>query len=536
MAEVKKEPNNPVTEDKKEPPTPMAEVKTEPPKPAAETKAEPPKPAAEAKTEPPKPAAETKAEPPKPTAETKTEPPKPAAEAKKAPVKPAAEAKKAPAKPAAEAKKAPAKPAAKAKTEPKKPAKKKPKKPAKPVPPPPTPEEIRAHAQLEIEGADLALDFRDQANYYRKAAALLKTIPADANSEEGPDDAAQAEEYLRKADEIQENGFRDAYTLATAAMEQATHADEYYEAATALRRISEYRDAAQLAEECEHRFHRLNHRKPTGLLLGVLVLLLVAAVVVVAQTPFGKYQRGRMYLSRARYANAIVLFSELDNYRDSQELEMESRYQQAIRHMEHGRYAKAIHHFRKLEDYQDSLYQKAVAEQEILRAAYPGTTVPFGQTDWIVLDSDGKSALLLQKEIIPEAHPYHEKADRPDWKTSGAKTWLNETYRAEAFSAVEQGLLLPQPAAEDDSAVFLLSVDEAEKYGKYLAPEEPTSAKGRKKKDVPQRENWWLRTPGTARNAVAFVSPDGKVMPFGYLPDSTEIFLRPAIRVSLIRF
>lgn len=131
-------------------------------------------------------------------------------------------------------------------------AKKKPKKKAPPVL---TPEELRASAQKQVAGAVLALDFRDQANYYQKAAALLQSIPDDDAS------AALAREYLHQAEEISVSGYQTAYEQAVACKEHACKADDFYQAANAFRKIEEYQDASKLADECEKRYAALSHRK-----------------------------------------------------------------------------------------------------------------------------------------------------------------------------------------------------------------------------------------------------------------------------------
>lgn len=275
---------------------------------------------------------------------------------------------------------------------------KKPKK--KKAPPVLTPEELRASAQKQVDGAALALDFRDQANYYRKAAKLLQSIPDDEDS------AALAANYLRRAEEISDHGYQDAYAQAVACKEQATKADDFYQAANAFRRIQEYRDAGQLAEECEKQYTKLSHRKHPALIIVLLILVLLVAAVIGVQTPFGKYQLGRLYLSTSHYSGALTVFSHLEDYRDSETLSKESRYQLAQQHMEHKRYEKAIKHFQKLGDYKDSEMQQTFAEQQVLNSAAPGDTVSFGQTDWIVLDVEEGNVLLLQKEPVEQAQSY----------------------------------------------------------------------------------------------------------------------------------
>ena len=68
------------------------------------------------------------------------------------------------------------------------------KKKKKKAPPVLTPEQRRELAEKQVIGAGMALDFRDQAHFYNRAAELLEGIPDD------PDCAAQAAEYRAKAE------------------------------------------------------------------------------------------------------------------------------------------------------------------------------------------------------------------------------------------------------------------------------------------------------------------------------------------------
>lgn len=381
----------------------------------------------------------------------------------------------------------------------------------KKAPPVLTPEERRASAQKQVDGAALALDFRDQANYYRKAAKLLQSIPDDETS------AAMAVEYQRRAEEISDQGYQDAYAQAVARKEQAVKADDFYQAANAFRRIEEYRDAGQLAEACEKRYEKLAHRKKPALIVVLLILVLLAAAVIGVQTPFGKYQLGRLYLATSHYSGALTVFSHLEDYRDSESLSQESRYQIAQEHMEHKCYEKAIKHFRKLGNYKDSEMQQTFAEQQVLNGAGLGDTVSFGQTKWIVLHAEEGTVLLLQKDPAERAFGYHNQRVDVTWTECSARTWLNGPYLSETFSRSEQEVLVPKRIGKQTDAVFLLSVAEMESYVAFLKE---------------TRYNWWLRTPGDIPATAAFVSPSNQIMKYGYPVDNTDIRLRPAVWVD----
>lgn len=381
---------------------------------------------------------------------------------------------------------------------------------AKAAPPVLTPEELRASAQLQIDGAALALDFRDQAHYYNKAAELLSSIPNDDDS------AAQAKTYLKKAEELFNNGYQDTYALATARMEQAGSAEDFYQAATAFHKIEGYQDSDQLAEECEKQYAKRSRRKRPKLIIVILILALLAIAAIGIQTSFGKYQLGQLYLSTSRYSNALSIFSHLDRYRESEILAKESRYQLAEQYMAQKHYQKAIKQFQKLEEYKDSQTQQTFAEQQVLLQAEPGDTVSFGNKKWIVLNVQKKYVMLLKKTPTKITAGFNQTRTKINWKDCSLRTWLNTNFLSQTFSSSEQKLLTSRESDLADS-VFLLSAGEAEHYSQVLKN---------------TNYNWWLRTSGTFSDTAAFVSPSNRVMDYGYPVSNTEIRTRPAIWVD----
>ena len=88
--------------------------------------------------------------------------------------------------------------------------------------------------------------------------------------------------------------------------------------------------------------------------------------------------------------------------------------------------------------------------------------------EWFVLciDSENNRALLLSKYALD----WEGFADCPifghgyetSWQTSYLRSWLNDGFYKESFSAEEQRLILPSPETSDK--IFLLSADEVRKY------------------------------------------------------------------------
>lgn len=345
------------------------------------------------------------------------------------------------------------------------------KKKKKKAPPALTPEQRKTLAQKQLIGADMALDFRDQAHFYHRAAELLAGIPDD------PDCAAQAAEYRAKGDKIAKDGWEAAYQEALSAKEVAVTADDFSQAESAFQRLAGYRDADEQAAECERHYLRLSRKGPSPLVwLGLLVALLVA-VGVVSQTNLGQYQFGRLCLSTSFYDRAVDTFTELGAYRDSAQ-------------------------------------QRITAETAQLQASTAGDTVFFGDAKWLVLDAQTDRMLLLLKQPLDDAPSYHDQAVSVPWPDSALCQWLNDTWAADLFAPEELALLHTSDA---NSNVFLLSQNQWETYASVIPS---------------VNRNWWLRTAGTSDACAMFVSPTGIVMEYGYPVTSADLSTRPAVWVN----
>lgn len=382
------------------------------------------------------------------------------------------------------------------------------KKAKKKAPPVLTPEQRRALAEKQVIGAGMALDFRDQAHFYHRAAELLEGIP------DAPECAAQAAEYRTKAEEIVKDGWEAAYQAALAAKAAAVTAEEFSQAESAFQKLPGYRDADAMAAECEHHYHHLSRKGHPALVVFGLLLALLLAAGIAYQTNWGKYQFAQLCMTTSHYGKAMDTFADLKDYGDSVSQETQARYQLAMQHLEKGKYQKAAYHFRKLGDYQDSQAQLVTAEKALLQKAQAGDKVPFGACDWVVLDVQSDRALLLLEEPLENAPCFNEQKSAVSWPDSTLCHWLNSSWMEETFSAEEQTAL---QLGQANSKVFLLRDTD---WTTYRAQTEPV------------KQNWWLRTPGTQDGCAAFVAPDGTIMAAGYPVNRAEVQVRPAIWVS----
>lgn len=377
----------------------------------------------------------------------------------------------------------------------------------KKAPPELTPEQRRKLAEKQVIGAGMALDFRDQAHFYNRAAELLEGIPDDPNC------AAQAAEYRAKAEEISKDGWEAAYQAALAAKEAAVTAEEFSQAESAFQRLPNYRDADAMAAECAQRYRHLARKGHPALVVFCLLLALLLAAGVAYQTNWGKYQFAQLCMTTSHYGKAMDTFADLKGYEDSADKETDARYQLAMQHMEKGKYQKAAFHLRKLGDYQDSETQLVTAETQLLQGAQVGDTVPFGTCDWVVLDVQSDGALLTLEKPLKEPQCFSEQKAEVSWTDASLCRWLNDRWMTETFSAEEQAMLRDSDAK---SKVFLLSDAEWRSYGSQIKP---------------VKCNWWLRTPSTQKGCAMFVDPYGTIMEAGY-PVNAVMKVRPTVWVS----
>ncbi len=377
----------------------------------------------------------------------------------------------------------------------------------KKAPPELTPEERRTLAEKQVIGAGMALDFRDQAHFYNRAAELLEGIPDD------PDCAAQAAEYRAKAEEISKDGWEAAYQAALAAKEAAVTAEEFSQAESAFQRLPNYRDADAMVAECAQRYRHLARKGHPALVVFCLLLALLLAAGVAYQTNWGKYQFAQLCMTTSHYGKAMDTYFALGDYQDSPDKEIEARYELALQHLKKGKYQKAAYHFRKLGDYQDSRTQLVTAETQLLQSAQVGDTVPFGTCDWVVLDAQSDGALLTLEKPLKEPQCFNEQKAEVSWTDASLCRWLNDRWMAGTFSAEEQSMLRNNDAK---SKVFLLSNAEWRSYGSQIKP---------------VKCNWWLRTPSTQKGCAMFVDPYGTIMEAGY-PVNAVMKVRPTVWVN----
>ncbi len=225
----------------------------------------------------------------------------------------------------------------------------------------------------------------------------------------------------------------------------------------------------------------------------------------------------------------------------------------------------------------------------------PGEYVEFGKypqwhgdtsepIEWLALENDGKTALLLAKYGL-DCKPFHKERLEIGWDRCDLRKWLNGAFLRKAFSNSEQRRIKESDIYTDDNPeygtagcgetrdkVFCLSIEEAwryfgnvkENYGctekwhsnavnqdwwvnrerackatAYAVSQGAWIGAIDSRYSNKTREWWfdncvfWLRSPGSFASRAARVSGRGTLDCGGYLVNFVFYAVRPALRIIL---
>ena len=198
------------------------------------------------------------------------------------------------------------------------------------------------------------------------------------------------------------------------------------------------------------------------------------------------------------------------------------------------------------------------AQKENLSSLTVGSTVKFGlydmdgsifngkeEIEWQVLDVDGSKALLISKYALADK-PYHKQKEAVTWEACSLRKWLNDKFYQKAFGEDHKRRINVTKVIADknpqydtltgsvtNDTVFLLSINEAEKYFKTNESRECKMAKYANESTDYSYHNaeWWLRTTGKDLECAAYVDSCGSIRNSG--EDVNEYDqVRPAIWIN----
>ena len=175
------------------------------------------------------------------------------------------------------------------------------------------------------------------------------------------------------------------------------------------------------------------------------------------------------------------------------------------------------------------------------------------ELEGIVLDVNGKSALVISRYAIDGVY-YHPTMAEKTWETCSLRKWIKETFIGAAFSEDEQKSILTvtvpaesnpdydtDPGNDTEDKIFLLSVDEANRYfssDEARKCEQTEYAKAQSSLTFENHQetmpcNWWLRTPGDAFMKAAIVYEDGSINTKGSQFHAAPFSFRPAMWIAI---
>lgn len=167
--------------------------------------------------------------------------------------------------------------------------------------------------------------------------------------------------------------------------------------------------------------------------------------------------------------------------------------------------------------------------------------------EWIVLDRDGRNALLLSRYCLDNV-PFHDQQVETKWADSYLREWLNDTFLYTAFSSSEREDIVSTSITtsknpvhrtsggrDTTDKVFLLSIDEVETYFDSDVDRrvDATAYAKRQGAQVYNTGAWWrLRSPGKFDYSVASVYASGQIAYDGDAVSDYGCAIRPAIWVE----
>lgn len=173
--------------------------------------------------------------------------------------------------------------------------------------------------------------------------------------------------------------------------------------------------------------------------------------------------------------------------------------------------------------------------------------------EWRVLEVSNNKALLITKDAI-DCKPYNNEMQDITWEECSLRQWLNNEFINQAFSKEEQNEIILTNISNPNNAnrstnggnnthdkIFLLSIDEAEKYFKGNKDREckPTNFAKQQGAWTCQINEylanccWWLRSPGYDQDYAACVNGSGDIRDGGNSVDGINIAVRPALFINL---
>lgn len=151
--------------------------------------------------------------------------------------------------------------------------------------------------------------------------------------------------------------------------------------------------------------------------------------------------------------------------------------------------------------------------------------------EWIVLEKTEDKLLLISRYCI-EAKPYNTSNEPAEWEQSTLYKWLNGEFLNSAFTEDERAFIV----SEDETAVTMLSAEQAKKYYEYDSWRAAAATEYAKSLQIKEKNGyslWWLTDKGEIASSACYVYYNGVIYTHGYATSYQNVGVRPVIAVSL---
>jgi len=287
------------------------------------------------------------------------------------------------------------------------------------------------------------------------------------------------------------------------------------------------------------------------------------------------YDKALNLFEKEEYDDAIKLFEQLGDYKESVYYLKQAKYQKAEQYYNERQYYEALLLFNNLR-FNDSEERANTIQKELIANAKAGDYVFFGSyeqdgdisngtepIEWLVLGKENGKLLLLSRYGL-DVKQFSDSPEKAGWENSDIRDWLNGTFINSTFNTENLNEILQttlvnalsdndiddknqKPEAIEDEKqdvsssmqksrdrVFLLSEQEIELYLAGNEKRQCDATKATSKKGIQDNNgkcSWWLRTASKDKNDCIYIvsSERGEIKNSPY---NAENAVRPAIWVK----
>jgi len=360
----------------------------------------------------------------------------------------------------------------------------------------------RSAASL-MEAVDCVDRFERAVSSLNDAANKFEKLGSYKDSKE------RMEKCMTEAQEAADRGSAEAFGIAVSELGKARTKSSFNDAIEDFKRARRFgykkEECDQNIKVCQKEIKRLETIamfKRWCIFLCVLAFLAVCFI----NTPFYPLVQGMYYQSKGELNTAIDCYIKSGGVLNGNGNMKECYYIIAEGFMAEGSYDKALASYKSARDKFDAQAKAFRLEKEFIADALPGSTVKYGNTEWLVLDKTGSQALLFGKSI-PAKIKFDDKGSN-NWLDSSIRRWLNTKYikefsKDEKSAMAEQGEIITASRGEKDKkkkkdkeCIFLLDKLKYEKYKDIIGNTDT---------------NYWLKDSGTDAGNVCYVKEDASV-------------------------